>query len=104
MEKRKQTTVDFLEQALKTSKERNKTYGDNYYKFGRIMKELFPNGITLTNEADFNRFGCLVQIVSKISRYVNSFKQGGHQDSIHDLGVYAFIQEELDEYYKERDK
>ena len=102
MEKR--TAIEFLEQALKTYKERNKTYGDNYFKFGKVMKELFPDGITLTTEADFNRFGCLVQIVSKISRYANSFKEGGHKDSAHDLGVYAFIQEELDEFYKDNKK
>jgi|TARA_A100001011_G_C14019199_1_gene718701 hypothetical protein len=100
----RKTAIDFLEKALKTYKERNKTYGDNYFKFGRVMKELFPDGITLTTEADFNRFGCLVQIVSKISRYANSFKEGGHKDSAHDLGVYAFIQEELDEFYKDNKK
>ena len=100
----RKTAIDFLEKALKTYKERNKTYGDNYFKFGRVIKELFPDGITLTTEADFNRFGCLVQIVSKISRYANSFKEGGHKDSAHDLGVYAFIQEELDEFYKDNKK
>ena len=97
---KQKTAQDFIEEALKTYKERNKTYGDNYYKFGKVMKELFPNGLTLQGEADFNRFGVLYMIVAKVSRYANQFKSGGHQDSIHDLGVYAFIQEELDIYYK----
>jgi hypothetical protein len=48
------TTIEFLEQALKTYKERNKVYGDNYFKFGRLMIELFPNGLNLKTEADFN--------------------------------------------------
>ena len=94
------TTIEFLEQALKTYKERNKVYGDNYFKFGRLMIELFPNGLNLKTEADFNRIGGLTQIIAKISRYCNMFEQGGHKDSMHDLGVYAFIQQELDEKYK----
>ena len=39
------TVEQNLEQALKTFKERNKVYGKNYYKFGKVMKELFPDGV-----------------------------------------------------------
>ena len=95
------TVEQNLEQALKTFKERNKVYGKNYYKFGKVMKELFPDGVVLKTEGDHNRFGVFVQIVSKMTRYSNNFKDGGHKDSIHDTGVYAFIMEELDEFYEE---
>ena len=67
------------------------------------MKELFPNGVTLKTEGDFNRWGTMNMIVAKITRYANAFESGGHQDSIHDLGVYSFMQEELDEFYKKED-
>tara|TARA_R100001443_G_scaffold487_6_gene2034 strand:+ start:12540 stop:12893 length:354 start_codon:yes stop_codon:yes gene_type:complete len=95
------TVEQNLEQALKTFKERNKLYGKNYYKFGKVMEKLFPNEVVLKTEGDYNRFGVFVQIVSKITRYSNNFSNGGHKDSIHDTGVYAFIMEELDEFYKE---
>ena len=96
-------TLDFLKEATETYKERNKVYKDNYYKFGKVMKELFPNGVTLKTEGDFNRWGTMNMIVAKITRYANAFESGGHQDSIHDLGVYSFMQEELDEFYKKED-
>lgn len=99
------TALNFLEEAAKTYKERNKVYGCNYYKFGQVMKLLFPNGLLLQTEGDFNRYAGLSAIVGKLCRYANSFEQKcGHQDSMHDLGVYAFIQQELDLYYRSKDR
>tara|TARA_R100000808_G_C2129109_1_gene138676 strand:- start:116 stop:478 length:363 start_codon:yes stop_codon:yes gene_type:complete len=99
------TAIDFLEEALKTYKERNKVYGKNYYTFGKVMKILFPEGTFLQTEGDFNRYGCLSAIVGKLCRYANNFDiKCGHTDSIHDLGVYAFIQQELDNYYRLKDR
>ena len=69
---KQKTAQDFLEEALKTYKERNKTYGDNYYKFGKVMKELFPNGLTLQGEADFNRFGVLSSMACNSARRSNA--------------------------------
>jgi hypothetical protein len=62
-----------------------------FAKHGAIMATLFAghDGIKLQSEHDFNRYHLLVQICVKLARYVENFEQGGHQDSIHDLAVYA---------------
>lgn len=85
-----------LEEAAETYRQRREMYGDNYKRFGRIMVELFPNGIELENIADHNRFGIFVQMVYKFTRYSENFLNGGHDDSLLDLSVYATMLRELD--------
>lgn len=89
------TVAELLKQAQMTFEERNKSYGSSYEKQGKVMTALYPDGITLKTEEDFNRFGVINMIISKICRYSNNFKDG-HLDSVHDLGVYSFILQELD--------
>lgn len=92
----KRSPVDCMEEAFETFKTRNKEYGDNYLNHGRVMMALFPKGVNLKTIEDYNRFGIINMLVAKLTRYC----QGGpksHQDSIHDLGVYAFILESLDD-------
>lgn len=84
-----------MAQALETIKEKRKQYGDSYLKYGKVMMALFPNGIKTYDEEDFNRLGLLNMIVHKLVRYTNQW-ENKHQDSIHDLGVYAFMLEALD--------
>ena len=60
------------------------------------MKILFPKGLDLKTPADFNRYGALNLIITKLIRYCNNWEKP-HQDSIHDLGVYAFILETVDD-------
>ena len=60
------------------------------------MKALFPNGIELKTVEDYNRFGVINMIVAKLTRYSQNWPKT-HQDSLHDLGVYAFILESLDD-------
>jgi hypothetical protein len=86
---------ELLRACATTYEERNKLYGDNYKKFGRVMEAMFPNGLTLRSIQDFNRYGIFVQCVSKIMRYGENLEKGGHQDSAHDLSVYAAMLEEL---------
>lgn len=81
--------------ALKTFEERAAVYGDSYNRHGEVMKALFPHGIDLKSVDDFNRFGILNMQISKIIRYTQSWSNR-HIDSSHDLGVYSFMQEELD--------
>jgi len=85
-----------LESLVKLYEERNKTYGNDYHENGRLMEALFPNGIKLDTPNDFNRYSVLVHIVTKIGRYVRSFENGGHEDSLNDLIVYAAMLLELD--------
>ena len=91
------TAIENLEKALETYRERNKLYGDNYKHFGEVMCALFPKGLRLYTTHDWNRFGVLIQIISKLTRYTQ-IPLVGHQDSIHDMIVYSAMLEELDAY------
>lgn len=89
---------DILEEAADTYRQRNAVYGDNYLRFGRIMYEMFPD-TELTPDA-FNRLGVFVQCLSKLTRYAENMKNGGHYDSALDLSVYAAMLAELTEEEK----
>jgi hypothetical protein len=84
---------EILEEAAKTYRERNALYGDNYLKFGRIMKEMFSD--TEITVDGFNRLGVFVQCLSKLTRYAENMDKGGHFDSALDLSVYAAMLAEL---------
>lgn len=86
-----------FEKALETHFERGKIYGEGYKVTGKIIKDLFPKGVVLKSADDFGRFWLVCTEISKLQRYCNNFSAGGHKDSIHDLGVYAFLLEELDD-------
>jgi hypothetical protein len=85
-----------LREAAQVFEQRNEMYGDNYKKFGAIMNDIFPDGFTIDNPQDWNRFGILIQVVSKLTRYAENFNRGGHDDSLVDLSVYAHMLRELD--------
>lgn len=84
-----------LEEAAATFRERNAMYGNNYQRFGNIMALMFPNGVRLETDADFNRFGQLFMCMCKLTRYAENMDRGGHQDSARDLIVYAAMLEEM---------
>ena len=94
-DKPKKTAPDILEEASKTFAERHKLYGPNYRKFGRVMTSMFPNGLELKTEDDFNRFNMFTQVVGKMTRYGECMTRGGHQDSAHDAIVYSAMLEEM---------
>lgn len=96
------TVPDMLRQSAETYEQRNKLYGDNYKRFGHIVALLFPNGIHLESEDDHNRFGVFVQIISKLTRYAENFRELGHDDSLLDMTVYATMLRELDMEAKAR--
>lgn len=89
---------DILEEAAATYRQRNAVYGDNYLRFGNIMKEMFPD--TEVSAQGFNRLGVFVQCLSKLTRYAQNMDKGGHYDSALDLSVYAAMLAELTEEEK----
>ena len=89
------TVPELLRAAAGTYEERNKTYGDNYKHYGALMQALFPRGLTLSNAEDWNRLALIFACANKMSRYTWAFGAGGHQDSAHDLAVYAAMLEEM---------
>jgi len=92
------TFESILLDAIQTHKDRGAVYGDNYLEqHGKVMAALFPLGLQLIGAEDFNRFGTLNMIVSKLTRYANNLrKDNTHIDSLHDMGVYSFMLEEVD--------
>jgi len=85
--------ADILFEMAGTYRERNKVYGDNYKRVGAVMMALFPNGVTLSTEEDYNRWHLFELIVVKLTRFANSGLT--HEDSIHDAAVYAAMVESL---------
>ncbi len=78
-------------------RERNAVYGNNYILHGKMMMALFPRGVQLRTEDDFNRFAVFIHIMTKVSRYAQQFHNGGHPDSLDDLAVYSQILRHVDE-------
>lgn len=76
--------------------QRNLVYGDDYKRHGEIMVALFPDGITLKTESDFNRWSCFKEMVTKLGRYAKNFERGGHAESLDDAAVYSQMLKELD--------
>jgi hypothetical protein len=99
----KQTVPEMLKQLAEIYSERNKMYGNNYKEFGEWAAKLFPNGLLLVSADDWNRFGVMIQIMSKFSRYAQNFQNVLKKeqmktmiDSIDDLAVYTMMLQELD--------
>lgn len=90
------TVPEMLREAAETYEERNKTYGSTYKKHGGVVNALFPNGVMLADANAHNRFAIITMIVGKLTRYCQNFNNGGHEDSIHDLAVYAKMLQEID--------
>ncbi len=87
------TAADILAEMAETYRERNKVYGDNYKRVGDVMSALFPEGVMLVTPEDFNVWHLFELMVVKMTRFANSSLT--HEDSIHDLAVYAAMVESL---------
>ncbi len=94
---------EILLAAGQTFIEKNKEYGDNWRKVGPVMNGLFPEGLTLKDEDDFNRFHILMLLVVKLTRYTTNWGKG-HQDSLRDSAVYCSMLEFIDTELKELDE
>lgn len=91
-----QKTAEVLRAAADLFEERNKTYKNTTEQCGKILNDLFPNGITLKKWEDYERFHILVLIVVKLVRYGNNWEEGGHPDSIFDQTVYSAMLAAID--------
>jgi hypothetical protein len=87
------TAADILAEMADTYRERNKVYGDNYTRVGEVMMALFPNGVTINSKDEFNVWHLFELMIVKLTRFANSGLS--HEDSIHDLAVYAAMVESL---------
>lgn len=96
-ERKIRNPAERLRDAAKIRDERGQIYGDNYKYGGMVLLGLFPNGLTLETEEEFNRFLLMSMLVVKVSRYAQNLKRGGHEDSLNDLAVYSQLLAEYDE-------
>lgn len=99
-----QIASEILKEAGETYAERHKVYGDNYKLVGKVLEQLFPDGITLKTADDHNRFHIMMLSVVKLSRYVNNWDSGGHDDSLLDLSVYSAMLLSIDQEIRDRPK
>lgn len=89
--------VPLMLKAVQTYIERSKIYGaGGFEEHGKLLKALFPDGLTLETEEHFSRFVLFIMQTVKICRYAKHITTGGHKDSVHDNGVYSFILEDYD--------
>ena len=99
----KLTVPELMKVAGDLYKKKNKDYGDSYKIYGEVMEAMFPKGISFNTKSDFNKFGVLSMLVTKLIRYSNLFATGTiaesepTKDTVIDFGVYSFMLLELEE-------
>lgn len=81
------TPAEILDEMANTFRERGKLYGDNYKRLGAVMEALFPDGVFLRDAQDFLQWHLFEMMVMKLTRLAVTHMS--HEDSAHDLGVYA---------------
>lgn len=86
----------YLNIAADTYDAKSKIYGDNYKMIGKVLAALFPEGLKLKGEEDFNRFHLFLLSLVKKTRYAVNFDAGGHEDSVLDDIVYLAMLQEVD--------
>lgn len=87
--------TEFLKRNAEIYAQRNAVYKDNYLMVGRIMKAMFPEGLTLVTEEDHNKFHLFMLAIVKLSRYAVNYDKG-HEPSVEDLIVYMAMVQSLD--------
>ena len=88
---------DHLEAGAKTFRERNLIYGDNYLGIGKVFDALFPDGLTIKGSKEWDIFLAFINCQLKTMRLAAHFtrEKEGHEDSAHDLAVYAAMLSEI---------
>lgn len=88
---------DILNDCADIYEQRRAVYGENFRRVGEVMQSLFPEGVKLQTVEDHNRFHILMLTVVKLTRYVQNWDKGGHQDSAEDAAVYWAMLAQIDE-------
>lgn len=87
---------DLMRKAIETFEARSSYGPADFKKQGEVMQALFPEGMQTLTVEQCSRFVVLSIIVTKLCRYAEHAHDNGHDDSIHDIGVYAFILQAMD--------
>lgn len=91
------TPDEYLSAAATTFCEKRKQYGNNYRVIGKVMSAMFPNGLMIKTEEDWNRIHLFLLSMVKKTRYANNYEKGGHEDSVIDDIVYLAMLHEIDD-------
>lgn len=84
--------TDLMHEGMEIIRQRETTYGNSgYHQHAAIINALFPNGLKLEGEEQFGRWALLGMIIAKVVRYSNNITADGHDDSMLDIGNYAFL-------------
>lgn len=94
--------AEMLEESARTFRERAAIYGDNYLVIGDVLKALFPKGVALHTVEDHQRFHLVMLQLVKVTRYVQNWEAGGHDDSLLDLSVYTSMLRGLEADIRDR--
>lgn len=89
--------ADRLTELANIFKDRNKLYKDNYRTTGAVIKSMFPDGVFLRTEEEFNRFYLFVMLIHKMTRAFKAFPYKSHDDSLDDLAVYSQLLRDYDD-------
>jgi hypothetical protein len=76
--------------------ERTGSYKHGYRKLGRMLMELFPDGIKFETEEEAVGFFFIFMNLVKLVRYSDNLKTG-HKDSTHDMAVYATMLDSIEQ-------
>jgi len=88
--------ADFMGDARDRYHAKGREYGHTYKDFGPLMTVLFPDGLEINTEEDWNKLGALSMVCHKLLRYANLFHEDERSiQELDDMGVYTFILEEL---------
>ena len=74
----------------------NAFYKSNIDMHRDLMLALFPDGVVLKTSDDHKRMQIFSLIIVKLSRYAKNWVEGGHEDSLEDLAVYAAMLQQVD--------
>ncbi|NBQ49091.1 MAG: hypothetical protein EBV86_01260 [Marivivens sp.] len=84
---------EVMREMLETFEQRGALYKDNYLLIGQVLEVIFPDGVQLLTQGDHNRYHLFIQCLNKLLRL--AMTDLSHQDSAHDLAVYAAMLEGL---------
>ena len=95
---------EYLSSAAEMYRYKSTMYGNNYLQFGGIMKSMFPNGLTVKTEDEWNRLHLFIMNMIKTTRYAQNFNNGGHEDSVIDGIVYLAMLHQVDDLAKQAEE
>jgi hypothetical protein len=85
-------TVKTVDQRLRDAAElfstRDAAYGTNYLNMGPALMAMFGGPLTVETADEWQRVFTVIMQMTKLSRYAQNVKKGGHEDSADDGSVY----------------